>query len=79
MGPASGGAVWPGRGPAAGPESGHEPAETPLVAWGDFDRIANRVRKRFAAGADQVALNLVVDASVAPLDELRRLAPPTRL
>jgi hypothetical protein len=49
------------------------------VAWGDFDRIANRVRKRFAAGADQVALNLVVDASVAPLDELRRLAPPTRL
>jgi probable F420-dependent oxidoreductase len=51
-----------------------------LVAWGDFDRIADRVRERFDTGADQVALNLVAaDPSVPPLDELRRLAPLTRL
>jgi len=47
-----------------------------MVAWGDLDRIGRRVGERFEAGADQVVLNIVAaDASRAPLDELRRLAP----
>ncbi len=47
-----------------------------IVAWGKLDRISDLVRERFEAGADQVVLNLVAaDASVPPLDELRRLAP----
>jgi probable F420-dependent oxidoreductase len=50
-----------------------------MVAWGDLDRIGDRVRERFEAGADQVVLNLVAaDASALPLDELRRLAPLTQ-
>jgi probable F420-dependent oxidoreductase len=50
-----------------------------IVAWGDVDQIARRVDERFEAGADQVVFNLVAaDAALAPLDELRRLAPLTR-
>ena len=49
-----------------------------IVAWGDFDRIRDKVRERFDAGADQVVLNLVSgDPSIPPLAELRRLAPLT--
>ena len=47
-----------------------------IVAWGDLDRIGEKVRDRFEAGSDQVVLNLIaVDASTPPLDELRQLAP----
>jgi probable F420-dependent oxidoreductase len=47
-----------------------------IVAWGDLDRIAEGVRERFEAGADQVVLNLVAaDPATPPLAELRRLAP----
>ena len=50
-----------------------------IVAWGDLARIGDLVQERFEAGADQVVLNLVAaDASAAPFDELRRLAPLTR-
>ena len=50
-----------------------------IVAWGDLDRIRAGVAERFEAGADQVVLNLVAaDPSVAPVDELRRLAPLTQ-
>jgi len=50
-----------------------------MVAWGDLDRIGDRVRERIEAGADQVVLNLVAaDASALPLDELRRLAQLTQ-
>jgi probable F420-dependent oxidoreductase len=49
-----------------------------IVSWGDFDRIEEKVRERFEAGADQVVLNLVAaDTSVPPLAELRALAPLT--
>ncbi len=49
-----------------------------IVAWGGLDRIGDAVRQRFAAGADQVVLNIVAaDASTAPLAELQRLAPLT--
>jgi hypothetical protein len=48
----------------------------PIVAWGDLNRIGDRVRETFAAGADQVVLNIVAaDESAAPLAELRRLSP----
>jgi probable F420-dependent oxidoreductase len=47
-----------------------------IVAWGDLDRIAGKVRERFEAGADQVVLNLVAaNPSIPPFDELRLLAP----
>jgi probable F420-dependent oxidoreductase len=50
-----------------------------IVAWGDLDRIGRQVADRFGAGADQVVLNLVAaDPSVAPLSELRQLAPLVR-
>jgi probable F420-dependent oxidoreductase len=49
-----------------------------IVAWGDLDRIAGKVRERFEAGADQVVLNIVpADPSALPLVELRQLAPLT--
>ena len=49
-----------------------------IVAWGDLDRIGEKVRERFTAGADQVVLNLVAaDPSGPPLAELRALAPLT--
>jgi probable F420-dependent oxidoreductase len=59
--------------------SGSDALFEAIVAWGDIGRIAGRVEERFDAGADQVVLNLVAtDTSVAPLDELSRLAPLTR-
>ena len=50
-----------------------------IVAWGVLDRIGDKVRERFEAGADQVVLNLVAaDPSAPPLAELRALAPLAR-
>ena len=50
-----------------------------IVAWGDVDRIADRMRERFKAGADHVVLNLVAaDPSAPPLAELRLFAPLTQ-
>jgi probable F420-dependent oxidoreductase len=47
-----------------------------IVAWGDTDRICEKVDRRFAAGADQVVFNLLgPDPSMPPLPELERLAP----
>jgi probable F420-dependent oxidoreductase len=48
-----------------------------LVAWGDEDRIAERVRAHHAAGADHVAVQVLSPAGLAglPADEWRRLAP----
>ena len=50
-----------------------------IVAWGGLDAIAQTVRERFDAGADQVVLNLVAaDASTPPLAEMRQLAALNR-
>jgi probable F420-dependent oxidoreductase len=50
-----------------------------VIAWGDEDRIAAKADERFEAGADHVVFNLIgPDPVVAPLDELRRLAPLVR-
>lgn len=47
-----------------------------LVAWGDLDTIATRVREQFDAGADHVAVQVVTaDRSTLPLAAWRRLAP----
>jgi probable F420-dependent oxidoreductase len=47
-----------------------------VVAWGDVDRIALRVREHLAAGADHVCVQLVGEEELDPcLDELRELAP----
>jgi probable F420-dependent oxidoreductase len=43
-----------------------------LVAWGDEDAIAARVREHLDAGADHVAVQALGDD---PLGQLRRLAP----
>jgi probable F420-dependent oxidoreductase len=47
-----------------------------VVASGDAQQIADKLRRHFDAGADHVAVQLLTPApDVAPLDELRRLAP----
>lgn len=46
-----------------------------VMAWGDIPTVRERVNSLFAAGADQVALNLITrDRSVPYLPELRALA-----
>ena len=47
-----------------------------VVAWGDVDRIAVRVRQHLDAGADHVCVQVATDddGDVA-LDKLRELAP----
>ncbi len=47
-----------------------------VVAWGDVDRIAVRVREHLDAGADHVAVQVVGEDDLDPsLKELRELAP----
>jgi probable F420-dependent oxidoreductase len=45
-----------------------------LVAWGDTDEIADRVRRHQRAGADHVAVSLVASPSGSTLDGWRQLA-----
>jgi len=46
-----------------------------IVAWGSVDQIRERVEGHFAAGADQVVLNLQTrDTAIPYVEELRRLA-----
>ena len=47
-----------------------------VVAWGDVDKIALRVRQHLDAGADHVCVQVVSADELDPcLDELRELAP----
>lgn len=47
-----------------------------VVAWGDVDRIAFRVRQHLDAGADHVCVQVVSEDETDPcLDHLRALAP----
>jgi probable F420-dependent oxidoreductase len=47
-----------------------------VVAWGDVDRIALRVRQHLDAGADHVCVQVVTgDGAEVGLDQLRELAP----
>jgi probable F420-dependent oxidoreductase len=47
-----------------------------LVAWGDLDTVAARVRAHLDAGADHVSVQVISpDLTALPLDDLRRFAP----
>ena len=47
-----------------------------LVAWGELDEIARKIRLHHEAGADHVAVHVLTPTpDRAPLDDLRRLAP----
>jgi len=47
-----------------------------LVAWGDLDTVAARVRAQHDAGADHVCLQVFVDdENAVPIEVWRRLAP----
>jgi hypothetical protein len=47
-----------------------------IVAWGDEATIAQRVGAHFAAGADQVCVQVLTDEPMAgPVDQWRELAP----
>jgi probable F420-dependent oxidoreductase len=47
-----------------------------MVAWGDHEAIARKLRRHSEAGADHVAVQVLVPTpDRAPTDDLRRLAP----
>jgi probable F420-dependent oxidoreductase len=47
-----------------------------VVAWGDDGQIAAKLKRHLEAGADHVAVQVLTSKpDVAPLDDLRRLAP----
>ena len=47
-----------------------------IVAWGDEEAIAARVEEHHDAGADHVCVQVLPhEATVAPVEEWRRLAP----
>lgn len=45
-----------------------------LVAWGDGDAIAERLKAHWNAGADHVAVQILTDGDAIPLDEWREVA-----
>jgi probable F420-dependent oxidoreductase len=45
-----------------------------LIAWGDEDAIASRVREHLDAGADHVCLQVIHDEDGLPVQQWRRLA-----
>jgi probable F420-dependent oxidoreductase len=46
-----------------------------VVAWGDVDRVALRVRQHLDAGADHVCVQVVTEDDEVGMDGLRELAP----
>lgn len=55
---------------------GSDPLFDALVAWGDDDDIASKLRRHLDAGADHVAVQVLTRTpDLAPIDDLRRLAP----
>jgi len=47
-----------------------------VIAWGDVDKIASRVRQHLDAGADHVCIQVVAEDELDPcVDQLRELAP----
>jgi probable F420-dependent oxidoreductase len=50
-----------------------------IVAWGDVDTVAARIRAHHDAGADHVALQVLTPTfGDLPLDQWRELAPALR-
>jgi probable F420-dependent oxidoreductase len=57
-------------------EGGSDRLVDAIVAWGDEDAIASRVRAHHEAGADHVCIQVVgVEGGATPREEWRRLAP----
>jgi probable F420-dependent oxidoreductase len=55
---------------------GSDRAFDAMVAWGDEQAIARKVKRHYDAGADHVAVNVLTPTpDRAPTDDLRRLAP----
>jgi probable F420-dependent oxidoreductase len=55
---------------------GSDRAFDALVAWGDEQEIARKVKRHYEAGADHVTVNVLTPTpDRAPTDDLRRLAP----
>jgi probable F420-dependent oxidoreductase len=55
---------------------GSDRAFDALVAWGDEQAIARKLKQHFEAGADHVVVNVLTPTpDRAPTDDLRRLAP----
>jgi len=55
---------------------GSDRAFDALVAWGDEQEIAVKLKRHHEAGADHVAVNVLTPTpDRAPIDDLRRLAP----
>jgi probable F420-dependent oxidoreductase len=46
-----------------------------LIAWGDPETVAARVREHHAAGADHVCIQVIDAGDTLPLEQWRRLAP----
>jgi probable F420-dependent oxidoreductase len=46
-----------------------------LVAWGDVDAIAQRVRDHFDAGADHVCVQVLTGEQALPASQWKQLAP----
>jgi probable F420-dependent oxidoreductase len=56
-------------------DGGSERLVDAIVAWGDEEAIAGRVREHLDAGADHVAIQAYADDGHAALAQLERLAP----
>ena len=47
-----------------------------VVAWGEDDEVARKLKRHLEAGADHVAVQVLTSTpDRAPVDDLRRLAP----
>ncbi|MFI7190242.1 TIGR03620 family F420-dependent LLM class oxidoreductase [Nocardia nova] len=59
----------------ADPKAASDRLVDALVAWGDVDKIAERVQQHFDAGADHVAVQVLRGDRQIPMTEWRKLAP----
>jgi probable F420-dependent oxidoreductase len=57
------------------PDGGSDRLVDAIVAWGDDQAIAGRVREHLDAGADHVAIQAYADSASKALAQLERLAP----
>jgi probable F420-dependent oxidoreductase len=64
-----------GYGDADFADGGSEQLVDAIVAWGDEEAIAGRVREHLDAGADHVAVQAYAESADAALADLERLAP----
>lgn len=67
--------AWLGYGEAEMVDGGSDRLVDDVIAWGDVDAIAARVRAHLDAGADHVCVHVLTESNELPSDELRELAP----